>query len=458
MKLRLLLLLLVPMLAPAWSGSAALAVERPNILFFFTDDQRSDTIDALGNPQIKTPGIDQIAQRGFVFRNAYCAGSTMGAVCLPSRTMMLSGLALFHLPRLTAEAPDFARSLAAVGYETYHHGKWGNSPHQLQAHFAHNKYLKDDEKERRSGQPGKEITDAAIAFLNKRQSKEGAKPLLMYLAYANPHDPCVADKKWLDMYDAQQLSLPANFLPQHPFDNGELKVRDETLLPWPRTPQALKRHLRDYYAVTTALDYQIGRLLATLDDLKLREKTIIVFSSDHGLALGSHGLMGKQNLYEHSMKAPLIFAGPGIPQGKSDSLVYLHDIYPTVCELAGAPIPPGIDGRSLVPIIRGTEQQVRDSVFLAYRDVQRAVRRGPWKLIYYPKIGKLQLFNLKDDPAEMKNLADEPAQAERLKEMKTLLQEQQRQNDDPLASGGSANLLGKHFPNNVPSATALQTG
>lgn len=433
MKMRLLPLTFAILLMLFGNASTALAAEHPNILFIFTDDQRPDAIGSLGNSQIKTPNIDQLAERGFVFRNAYCAGSTMGAVCLPSRTMMLSGLSLFHLPRLKPESPDFARSLAAAGYETYHHGKWGNSPHKLQAHFEHNKYLKDDEKERRSGQPGKEITDAAFAFLNKRPSKGETKPLFMYLAFANPHDPCVADKKWLDMYDAEQMRLPANFLPQHPFDNGELKVRDETLLPWPRTPQALRRHLRDYYAVTTALDFQIGRLLKTLDDLKLRDNTLIVFSSDHGLALGSHGLMGKQNLYEHSMKAPLIFAGPGIPQGKSDALVYLHDIYPTVCELAGAPIPQGIDGRSLVPIIQGKQQQVRDTTFLAYRDVQRAVRRGPWKLIHYPKIDKYQLFNVNDDPAEMKNLAEAPAEAERLKEMKALLIEQQRQNDDPLA-------------------------
>ena len=429
-----LLLLLCCLTCALNCASAALAVEHPNVLFIFTDDQRADAIGALGNPQVKTPNIDQIARRGFVFQNAYCAGATQGAVCMPSRTMMLSGRSLFHLSRLTADSPDFARSMGAAGYETYHHGKSGNSPHKLQAHFAHDKYLKNDDKERVSGQPGKEITDAAIAFLTKRAAAGGDKPVFMYLAYANPHDPCVADQKWLDMYDEAQIELPANYLPQHPFDNGELQVRDETLLPWPRTPQALQRHLRSYYAVTTALDFQIGRLLKTLDELKLRDDTIIVFSSDHGLAVGSHGLMGKQNLYEHSMKAPLIFAGPGIPQGKSDALVYLYDIYPTVCNLTGVPLPPGIDGRSLVPIILGKEQGVRDTVFLAYRDVQRAVRRGSWKLIDYPKIGKTQLFNLRVDPAEIKSLAADPAQAERLKEMTALLVEQQRQNDDPRAA------------------------
>jgi len=414
------------------TGYGAPSAERPNIVFIFTDDQRPDTICALGNPQIKTPHIDAIAQQSFNFRNAYCAGSTKGAVCLPSRTMVLSGLSLFHLPGRKANAPNFARSLGEAGYETYHHGKRGNSPHDLQAHFAHDRYLKNDDKERTSGEPGREITDAAISFLTKRQNAGDAKPLFMYLAYANPHDPCVADKKWRDMYDPAQISLPANFLPQHPFDNGELKVRDETLLPWPRKPQAVKRHLRDYYAVITALDDQIGRLLSTLDELKMRGKTIIIFSSDHGLAVGSHGLMGKQNLYEHSMKAPLMFAGPGIAPGQSDALVYLHDIYPTVCALAGVPDPPGIDGRSLLPIMQGKEKQVRDTVFLAYRDVQRAVRSGPWKLIYYPKINKFQLFNLSDDPDEITNLAEEPAQADRLKQMQTMLKEQQRLNDDPL--------------------------
>jgi arylsulfatase A-like enzyme len=426
-------------LAPTCGDAAA--AERHNVLFIFTDDQRADAIGAIGNPQIKTPNLDAIARRGFVFRNAYCAGSTMGAVCLPSRTMMLSGLSLFHLPRIKADSPDFARSMNAAGYETYHHGKWGNTPHVLQAHFKINKYLANDEKERRSGHPGKEITDAAVGHLQALQARRNdgdGERFFMYLAYANPHDPCVADRKWLDRYDEEQIALPANFLPKHPFDNGELKVRDELLLPWPRTPQAVKRHLRDYYAVTTALDFQIGRLVEELERQKLLDKTFIVVSSDHGLAVGSHGLMGKQNLYEHSMKAPLIFAGPGVPQGQSEALVYLHDIYPTVCELVGAAVPPEIDGRSLAPVIGGEKAGVRDSIFLAYRNVQRAVRRGPWKLIRYPKLGKTQLFNVEEDPSELQDLAGDPGQAQRVMELSELLTQQQHENDDSLAAGHRA--------------------
>src|SRR6185295_12363812 len=124
--------------------------------------------------------------------------------------------------------------------------------------------------------------------------------------------------------------LPPDFLPQHPFDNGEMTVRDEKLAPWPRTPENIRSQLADYYALITFMDLQIGRILAALDKSGAAQDTIVVFSSDQGLALGSHGLMGKQNLYESGMKVPLIFAGPGIPKGQADALVYLHDIYPTV--------------------------------------------------------------------------------------------------------------------------------
>src|SRR5207249_234741 len=143
----------------------------------------------------------------------------------------------------------------------------------------------------------------------------------------------------------------------------------------------------------------------------------IIFSSDHGLAIGSHGLMGKQNLYEHSMKAPLVFSGPGIRPGRSDALVYLLDIYPTVCELVGAPVPDGLDGRSLAPVIAGRTPDVRDSLFLAYRDLQRAVRDERWKLIRYPQINLSQLFDLREDPDERHDLAGDPAQQARIEQM-----------------------------------------
>jgi arylsulfatase A-like enzyme len=253
----------------------------------------------------------------------------------------------------------------------------------------------------------------------------------MYLAFGNPHDPRVAARKYLDLYQRDRIPLPANYLPQHPFDNGEQLIRDEQLAPWPRTPEEIRRHLHEYYAVMTAFDGHMGRLLDTLEELALARNTLIIFSADNGLAIGSHGLMGKQNLYEHSAKVPLILTGPGIPHGQSDALVYLMDIFPTVCELAGTPRQPeGLDGQSLASIVRGRAQRVRDTLFTSYRDVQRGIRDERWKLIRYPFVDRTQLFDLQNDPQELHNLADEPASAGRIERMTAQLQEWQKQLGD----------------------------
>ena len=410
---------------------SAAADKKPNVLFLFADDQRTDTIAALGNPAIQTPNLDTLARSGFVFQNAYCLGSNSGAVCLPSRNMLLSGRAYFRWqgPQAPASGPNFARAMKEAGYETYHHGKRGNTALEIQATFDHNKYLQDNE-DRTSGEPGQRIVDEAIAFLNERG---GERPFFMYLAFANPHDPRVADKKYLDLYQRSEIPLPKNYRPLHPFDNGEQLVRDEKLAPWPRTEEVVRQHLHDYYAVMTAMDGHIGRLLESLKRQGQYENTIIVYSADHGLAMGSHGLMGKQSLYDHSMKAPLIFTGPGIPRGRSEALAYLLDIFPTVCDLVGASVPNNLDGQSLAPIVAGMKRGVRESLFLSYRDVQRAVRDGRWKLIRYPQINKTQLFDLASDPDEMNNLADESQHAKRIEQLSAELARWQRELGDQLA-------------------------
>ncbi len=413
---------------PGISLAAGAPARRPNVLFLLADDQRADTIHALGNPTIQTPNLDRLTERGFAFRNAYCMGSTMPAVCLPSRAMLLSGRSLFRLPSLDSIRPNFPRTLAAAGYETHHHGKRGNTPPGISKDFEHCRFC-DDDHERTSGYPGREIADAAVRFLRERRRD---RPFFMYLAFANPHDPRVVNAAYRGRYDERTMPLPRNYRPLHPFNNGELLVRDERLAPWPRTPEVVRKHLTDYYGVITYLDHEIGRILQALRDAGESERTVIVFSSDHGLALGSHGLFGKQNLYEDGMKVPLILAGPGVPRGRSEAFAYLYDIYPTVCELAGVAGPARIDGRSLVPVLRGRAHGVRDVIFLAYREVQRAVRQGDWKLIRYPQVDKTELFNLADDPAETKDLATDPRQAARVRQLTGLLEAQQRAYGDRL--------------------------
>ncbi|MHC4982309.1 MAG: sulfatase-like hydrolase/transferase [Planctomycetota bacterium] len=404
--------------------------KRPNVLFLFTDDQREDTIGALGNPHVKTPNFDKLVNSGFVFTNAYCMGGFSAAVCLPSRMMLLRGRSWFSVRQVPEDGPNFAKSLNEAGYVTYHHGKRGNADNWAHTFFTQSHYL-PKEDDRTSGYPCKKLADDAIKFLReygqKSQGERRGQPFFMYLAPANPHDPRVAAKKYMDMYDADKIPLPENFKAFHPIDNGEMFIRDERLAAWPRTDKAIREHIRDYYAVITAMDEQFGRIVKALKEIGEYDNTIIIFSSDQGIAIGSHGLMGKQNLYEHSMGVPLIFSGPGIGAGKSsDAFCYLFDVYPTVCELAGAEIPESPEGKSLAPVIRGKADSVRDTIFLAYRDVQRAVRRGRWKLIRYPKVNVTQLFDLQADPHETKNLAGEAACGEKLKELTAMLAEQQK--------------------------------
>lgn len=428
MTLRYFLLVAGLTLSALFPPSVLASPKRPNVLFLVTDDQRADTIAALGNPVIKTPNLDTLVRRGFVFRNAYCMGSTMPAVCSPSRHMFLSGKALFHYQPKN-KANTFGDVMRRLGYITFHISKRGNSARAYHRAFEISGYLNDG-KERRSGHHGRTAANRAINFLKQTWKKE--RPFFMYIGFAGPHDPRVAAKRWLNLYDRDKIPLPKNYMPHHPFNNGELLIRDEKLAPWPRTKEVVRKHLHDYYACISSIDHNIGRILATLRDMGELDNTIIIFTSDHGLAIGSHGLFGKQSLYEHSMKSPLIFAGPGIPRGQSDALVYLFDIFPTAVDLAGGNVPAGLDGKSLVPVLRGKQDGVRDTIFLAYRNVQRAVCKGDWKLIRYPKVGVTQLFNLKTDPNELKNLGKNPEYAGKVREMMKLLEQQQKLYHDRL--------------------------
>ena len=178
--------------------------------------------------------------------------------------------------------------------------------------------------------------------------------------------------------------------------------------------------MADYYAMITHVDAEIGRVLEALKETGHAEDTIIIFSADNGLAVGQHGLMGKQNLYEHSVRVPLIISGPGIPKGhKRDALCYVHDIYRTLCELLRVSVPASVKSKSLVPVIQDSKKKVRNSVFFAYKDIQRGVRSTCYKLIAYLVNGKptIQLFDLQTDPWELKNLADDPKYAEHVSEL-----------------------------------------
>lgn len=437
-------------------SAAPLTAAPPNVVFLCSDDQRVDTIHALGNSAIETPTLDAMVTGGFTFTHAFCQGSTQPAVCMPSRAMFLSGRGLFHVDPQIKNAPTWPEVFRKAGYHTVGIGKWHNGPAsyarsfegggpiffggmgdqnkvQFQPFDPSGKYPKTNLKTG-TAYSTTLFTDAAVDFLNNH---DGKKPFFLYIAFTVPHDPRTPAVGWEKKYDPKKLPLPKNYLPKHPFNNGELLVRDEKLLGWPRTEDQIRKELADYYAMISHLDSQVSRIQKALKNGGFDKNTIVVFMSDHGLAIGSHGLLGKQNLYDHSMRPPLILSGPVIPANKkSDALVYLFDIFPTVGELCAVKPPTGLDGKSLVPVMTGKQTKVRDVIFGAYRSYQRCVRTEEWKLIRYPHINHTQLFHIKDDPDELKDLARDPSYADKVKEMTKLLEEQQKvwSDEQPLTS------------------------
>jgi arylsulfatase A-like enzyme len=435
----------------AWADGALAAdpARKPNVLFLLSDDQRADTIAALGNKVIQTPNLDRLVRQGSAFTRASCMGARQGAVCVPSRAMLLTGRTLFRVSEQLQDQPSWPESFAREGYTTFITGKWHNGAQSLRRVFAEGVAVflggmgpdpyrlqvldltaeRTLTEKRPSGKHSVELfADSAVAFLKRQR---GDRPFLCYVAFNAPHDPRIAPRDYHDRAGAAPPPLPPNYLPQHPFNNGDLTGRDERLVPWPRTEEVVRQHLIDYYASIMFLDAQVGRILDALRASGQADNTLVVFTSDHGLALGSHGLFGKQNLYDHSMHAPLLLAGPGVPQGRQfDALCYLLDVFPTLGELAGVPAPEGSEGKSLAPVLAGKQAGIRDSLFTAYRDVQRAVRDGRWKLIVYPKINKVQLFDLEKDPAELTDLAADKGMEGEVRRLTALLKDWQKQAGD----------------------------
>lgn len=391
---------------------------RRNVVFLLADDLRPDCLGVLGHPIVKTPNIDKLFANGFVFRNAYTLSSSSGAVCMPSRTMIQTGRC--DMRTGDRASPTLAQTLKAAGYATIRSGKFGNGPKKL-----------DDEFDvHRDGHDAARDVDNLISFVREQTDQ---KPFFLYLASPEPHDPQHATEEFYQMYKPQDIPPPPNFLPVHPFDNGEMTVRDEKTLGWPRTRENVTGKLARYYASISYWDAQVGRLVEALRNAGQFENTVFIVAGDNGLSLGEHGLLGKQNLYEFGgMHVPLIFAGDGVPKGETRSLAYLYDVYPTLCELAGIPVPKGLDAKSLAPVIENKQPKVRDYLFTAYRECQRSIRDDRWKLIRYPQINKTQLFDLQADPHEMTDLSDKPEHAGKVEKLMALLAQAQKEYGDTL--------------------------
>ena len=429
---------------------AAAPATRPNVLFFFCDDQRADTIAALGNGQIKTPNLDRLTQRGVAFRRAYMMGGMQGATCVPSRAMLLSSRSLFRVDEKLLRDETWPAAFGRAGYTTFLSGKWHNGEASITKSFqragsmlvagmADPMHAELSQLQNGKITPPKlspihacaAFADAAIALIREKSTQ----PFFCYIPFDGPHDPHIVPDDFPITYDPAKIPLPPNFLPQHPWDNGWMENRDETLLPWPRSPEAIRTMLAEYYRYISYLDMLIGRVLDALDASPHAKNTYVVFAADSGVARGSHGLIGKQNLYEHSMRVPLIIGGPGIPQNqRTDAMCYLFDVVPTLGALCGVTGPATSEGIDLRPVLRNPKASARPHLMFAFRDIQRAFRDDRWKLIRYPKVDKTQLFDLQTDPAETNNLAARPDQADRVKAMSAALVADMKRFDDPLKS------------------------
>lgn len=413
---------------------------KPNILHIHADDYRADGLRALGNPDVQTPNLDTLVQRGMTFTHCYTQGSMIGAVCTPSRTMLLTGRSWQRIPKAPAAranandpATFLPKVLAAAGYRTWHMGKGGNAFTPGIQSFETNITDDGNGKVPQSSREfsSQRLADKTIEFLTSHSKADSSRPFYAYLAPPVPHDPRVAESQFHKLYDAAKLTLSPAFMSQHPWDNGEMTVRDELLAPWPRTPENTRQQLAEYYACLTGLDYHVGRIFKALQANGQWNNTVIVFTGDNGLSMGEHGLFGKQNLYEFGgMHVPCVIAGPGVSHGKSDSLIYLMDLFPTFCELGEAALPEGVDGISVVPVLKGQQSAGREVLYTGYRDCMRAVRDQRWKLIRYPLVDRTQLFDLQADPRELSNLANKPEHAAKVAELLGWLAKEMQRYDD----------------------------
>jgi arylsulfatase A-like enzyme len=460
--------------------------KRPNILFILVDDQ-SPFDFKFYNPKssLQTPNIDRLAAEGMVLDGAYHMGAFNGAVCTPSRHMIMTGRTVWHLPIGPGAKehcpPDVVtNTLAAVfnraGYTTMRTCKVGNSYDGANKLFT---VRRDASKRGGTDESGSTWHgEQVLNYLNERETSKDTKPFLIYFGFSHPHDTRDGtpellakygavnhtDKNSLPPADPKQPALPVNYLPGHPFHHGHPNLRDEVAVSgvWTnRDERTIRNELGREFACSEAIDIQIGRVLAKLKVMGELENTYIIYTADHGMAIGRHGLQGKQNLYEHTWRVPFVVKGPGIkPGSRAAGNIYLLDVLATLCDLTGVTPPASNEGLSFKPVLEGKQPAVRDVLFGVYnggtKPGMRSVKKGDWKLIKYDvlngSVRETQLFNLAENPDEFLaqhhdpkvialtgvtpaknhvNLAGDPRHADKLKEMEALLLAEMRRLNDP---------------------------
>ena len=453
--------------------------KQPNIIFLFADDQAYTTVGALGNDEIKTPNLDDLCESGVSFTNTFNMGAWNGAVCLASRAMLNTGRFMWRAQAWDKDKKLWSELMSDAGYETYMTGKWHThgSPKNLFDHVQHVRggmpndtwpaYVKARKADPNTPMPfgynrstnteeggwnpwdnsngghwkgGKHwsevLGDDAISFIN--QAKGGEKPFFMYCAFSAPHDPRQSPKEYVDMYPLDQLSLPVSYATDYPYRDSigcGPALRDAALAPFPRTEQAVKTHLQEYYAIISHLDAQVGRIIDALKASGELDNTYIFYTADHGLAVGEHGLMGKQHMYDHSMRVPFFVIGPNVPKNKKQDVdIYIQDVMATALDLAGAPKPEYVEFNSIMPFInKQRKSSFYPSIYGSYQaDLQRMIRKDGFKLILYPHGKTVLLYDMTNDPFEMNNLAEDVQYSTLKTELFNELIELQKEMGDPL--------------------------
>ena len=477
----------------ALSGSAAtgtgLTDTRPNILFILADDQSPFDLKAY-NPAsvLDTPVLDRLASEGMVLDGAYHMGSWSGAVCTPSRHMIMSGRTVWHIPGrhpnagnqewVPVDLPEY--TMAAVfnraGYATMRTCKKGNSYAAANAKFV---VCRESSKRGGTDETGSAWhAEQVLNYLDDRQRADDTRPFLIYYGFSHPHDPRNgkvdllakygavnhADRNTLPPAHPDQPPLPVNYLPAHPFPHGHPGLRDEVDVSgvWEkRDERTIRNEWGREFACSENIDIQIGRVLEKLAEMGELDNTYIFYTADHGIAIGRHGLQGKQNLYEHTWRVPFIVKGPGIsPGSRAQGNIYLLDVLGTICDLAGIAPPETVESVSFRSVLEGRQEGIREVLYGVYcggtKPGIRSIRKGDWKLIKYDvmnsTVRQTQLFNLKDNPHEFieehhdaevmrlcatspmsnqVNLAYDPNYADKLAEMEALLLSEMRRHHDP---------------------------
>jgi arylsulfatase A-like enzyme len=405
---------------------------RPSVLLILPDQWRGQDLGCMGNPEVRTPHLDRLASQGVLFRNTFANTP----VCCPARANILtgkyahkSGMVANDL-RLRESETTLAELLAAQGYRTGFIGKWhldggprlpGFVPpgprRQGFQFWAANEcdhrhfrptYFRDDDRPIAEERFEPEVwTDRAIEFLKQA----GEEPFFLVVSIGPPHDPYGAPERFMKLYDPARLTMRPNWV------EG--------------VPGAGRKELAAYHAAMTAVDEQVGRLMRTLDDLGRAGDTIVLFTSDHGDMLGSHGRRLKRKPWEESIRVPGILRYPAkAKQGRtSDALLTHVDLAPTLLALCGLPVPDDMQGADLSAVALGTTDRGPDSAFFQIfvpfagdgtPHPWRGVRTG--RLMYArTEAGPWVLYDLKDDPYELKVLAHDPAHADLRKAMEAKL-------------------------------------